>query len=560
MSTLSFTGERQVRFPAPDVARGFMLALIALANVPFWVSYFPEHPRAGFAALDAMTSADQWWFLVRAMLVDRRAYPLFSILFGFGMVIMARRTIERERRAALDPLPRELSAGWTPIQWHIFNEAVEARARRAASRLIRRRGWWMIVIGAVHSLVFSGDIIGAYGLVAVMCAELIVMRRSWPRVVVGVCVAALSLLSLGAMAEAAGAGLMNLEYHGPSVLRATYPLTSFGSWIVSTLLTPLTSLVVPCVMIGVGVARWGALQDPRGHRGALCVIAGVGLLVGALGALPYAMGQLDWAQVWSVGGTFVLYHATGVAGACGWLALLALVGGGPREAVAQVGEAPAQVGEAVAQVGEAPRQELGAVRSFLSAIGRRSMTAYLSQTLVFVAVFLTLGLVGVRSVGAAVAGLIALGVWAVIGIGCVVSDVMGATRGPAERVLRWLVARTASALPLPALPVAPMGPWGPMPPVGSGMPGTPFAPGAPLVPGAPFVPGAPNAMGAPGAPLPPTVGAAPSAPGAPNAMGAPAAPRDPGARWMPPASAQTDASAGESAPQASPGDAQGEAK
>lgn len=551
MSTLSFTGERQVRFPAPDVARGFMLALIALANVPFWVSYFPEHPRAGFAALDAMTSADQWWFLVRAMLVDRRAYPLFSILFGFGMVIMARRTIERERRAALDPLPRELSAGWTPMQWHIFNEAVEARARRAASRLIRRRGWWMIVIGAVHSLVFSGDIIGAYGLVAVMCAELIVMRRSWPRVVVGVCVAALSLLSLGAMAEAAGAGLMNLEYHGPSVLRATYPLTSFGSWIVSTLLTPLTSLVVPCVMIGVGVARWGALQDPRGHRGALCVIAGVGLLVGALGALPYAMGQLDWAQVWSVGGTFVLYHATGVAGACGWLALLALVGGGPREAVAQVGEAPAQVGEATAQVGEAPRQELGAVRSFLSAIGRRSMTAYLSQTLVFAAVFLTLGLVGVRSVGVAVAGLIALGVWAVIGIGCVVSDVMGATRGPAERVLRWLVARTASALPLPALPVAPMGPWGPMPPAGPGMPGAPFAPGAP------------NAMGAPGAPFAPTVGVAlsapgaPFAPGAPNAMGAPVAPRDPGAKWMPPTSAQPDASADEAAPQASLGDAQG---
>lgn len=524
MSTLSFTGERQVRFPAPDVARGFMLALIALANVPFWVSYFPEHPRAGFAALDAMTSADQWWFLVRAMLVDRRAYPLFSILFGFGMVIMARRTIERERRAALDPLPRELSAGWTPMQWHIFNEAVEARARRAASRLIRRRGWWMIAIGAVHSFLFTGDIIGAYGLVAVMCAELIVMRRSWLRVVVGLCLAALSLLSLGAMANAMGYGLMNLEYHGPSVLTATYPLTSFGSWIVSTLLTPLTSLVVPCVMIGVGVARWGALQDPRGHRGALCAIAGGGLLVGALGALPYAMGQLDWAQVWSIGGTFVLYHATGVAGACGWLALLALVGGGPREAVAQVGEAPAQVGEAVAQVGEDPREELGAVRSFLSAIGRRSMTAYLSQTLVFVAVFLTLGLVGVRSVGAAVAGLIALGVWAVIGIGCVVSDVMGATRGPAERVLRWLVARTASALPLPALPVAPMGTWGPMPPVGSGMPGTPFAPGAP------------------------------------NAMGAPAAPRDPGARWMPPASAQTDASAGESAPQASSGDAQGEAK
>ena len=44
MSTLSFTGERRVRFPAPDVARGFMLALIALANVPFWVRFFPDYP------------------------------------------------------------------------------------------------------------------------------------------------------------------------------------------------------------------------------------------------------------------------------------------------------------------------------------------------------------------------------------------------------------------------------------------------------------------------------------------------------------------------------------
>ena len=47
MHTLSFTGARQVRFPAPDVARGFMLALIALANVPFWLRYFPDAPQVG---------------------------------------------------------------------------------------------------------------------------------------------------------------------------------------------------------------------------------------------------------------------------------------------------------------------------------------------------------------------------------------------------------------------------------------------------------------------------------------------------------------------------------
>ena len=99
-------------------------------------------------------------------------------------------------------------------------------------------------------------------------------------------------------------------------------------------------------------------------------------------------------------------------------------------------------------------EELGAFRSFLSAIGRRSMTAYLAQTLVFAVLFLVLGAVGVRSVGVAVSALIALAVWALIGVGCVVSDAMGRTRGPAERLLRWVVARTAWTLPLPKLPMS----------------------------------------------------------------------------------------------------------
>lgn len=69
--------------------------------------------------------------------------------------------------------------------------------------------------------------------------------------------------------------------------------------------------------------------------------------------------QLDWAFVGSAAWSYPLFHASGVAGACGWLALLALVGGGPRE-------------------------KLGTVCAFLSAIGRRSMTAYLSQTVLFI--------------------------------------------------------------------------------------------------------------------------------------------------------------------------------
>ena len=218
---------------------------------------------------------------------------------------------------------------------------------------------------------------------------------------------------------------MVLEYHGPMTLTMFYPLTSLGNWLGATIATVLMSLVVPCVMIGVGVARWGLLQDPRGRGALLSGIAACGLGIGALGGLPFALMQVDWAFVGSAAWSYPLFHASGVAGACGWLALLALVGGGPRE-------------------------NLGTVCAFLSAIGRRSMTAYLSQTVLFILIFSVLGACGVRSLGVALSGLIALGVWALIGLGCVIAEAFGSSRGPAEWALRWLVAKSAKKRPMPA--------------------------------------------------------------------------------------------------------------
>ena len=431
MSTLSFTGTRQVRYPAPDVARGFMLALIALANVPFWLAYFPETPQAGHAALEAMNGADQWWYLARTMLVDRRAYPLFSILFGFGMAIMASRTMERERRVAADTFSAEEVAGWHPVQRQIVEENIERHVRRVAARLIRRRGLWMLVFGGVHALFFSGDIIGTYGLVAVLFAEVVVMKRAWPRVLAGSLVAALSLLGLWGTGFSMGGTPMVLEYHGPLAPTMFYPLTSLRTWLGATIATVLLSLVVPCVMIGVGIARWGVLQDPRGHGFVLACVAVGGLGVGVLGGLPFALMQLTWAFAGSAAWSYPLFHASGVLGACGWLALLALVGGGPRE-------------------------KLGSVCAFLSAIGRRSMTAYLSQTVLFILIFVVLGVAGVRSLGVAVSGLIALVVWALIGLGCVIAEAMGSSRGPAEWALRWLVAKSAKKRPMPSFMPVPV--------------------------------------------------------------------------------------------------------
>ena len=74
-----------------------MLLLIALANVVFWVDYLPE--AAGGTVLD------QAWIALRGALVDRCSYPLFAMLFGFGLAVMARRRIEAAMRSAEDALP-----------------------------------------------------------------------------------------------------------------------------------------------------------------------------------------------------------------------------------------------------------------------------------------------------------------------------------------------------------------------------------------------------------------------------------------------------------------------
>lgn len=68
---------------APDLARGMMLLFIALAHVP-WFLFDAEvgvtllHPADG-------TVADRIAQIVTITTVDARAYPLFALLFAYGI-------------------------------------------------------------------------------------------------------------------------------------------------------------------------------------------------------------------------------------------------------------------------------------------------------------------------------------------------------------------------------------------------------------------------------------------------------------------------------------------
>ena len=407
----SFTGTRGVRYPSPDVARGFMLLLISLANITFWT---------GVARVSAPNdAADTAWLWVRTLLIDARSYPLFAMLFGFGLATMVNRRIASGTENYLQSLSG-VEAGREPTA----QEEVWAREQATvdARRLVRRRGLWMVLFGAVHAVLFSGDIIAAYGLVAVIFAGWLA-RKHWKRtavlcaVVVVACVVITFVIeSFMTSQGAASATDMHAGAGESATTLLSYVSHGVTSWAVNLSTTPI-SLVVPAMFLGARLADTDFLAHPERYRRLLTGVGLGGLGIGAAGGIGYG--------IWATGGTLAgwtapLHEVTGLAGACGWLALLALYAGGPR-----------------------PDGRLTGLRRLASNVGRRSMTAYLSQTFLFATIFLALpALTGMElHLGEAWAAGIAVAVWLVtVGL-CAVLE-RGGHAGPFETLLRTAVARS----------------------------------------------------------------------------------------------------------------------
>ena len=449
--TTSFNGPRGVRYPAPDVARGFMLLLIAVANVPSW-NKMPN------GAEPPASSVDAWWMFVRALVVDHRAYPLFAMLFGFGLMTMINRRIASGTTSYLSSLPGA-QAGREPMP----HEAAWARemATIDAYRLVRRRGWWMLLFGFVHGIVFPGDIIGAYGLVAVLLANLLA-RKNYAALYLTA-----GIISVVALGMYLATGTLSADAapttSGEQAISVGAALLWLGGnivqWLVVLVVQVLFALIIPAAVLGARLADTDLITQPERHRRLLVSVGLGGLALGALAALHSALTLVTPMEAWPW--DFATKEFFGLAGACGWLALLALYAGGPR-----------------------PDGRLTGVRRLASAVGRRSMTVYLSQTILFGTIFgiIPLLVTGRRLwVGQATAALIALGVWLAAVVLCVLLE-HGGHAGPFETLLRTAVARSErrrSTLPPPpavwpgmqpgAWPMMQMGAQPGMPPMQPGM-------------------------------------------------------------------------------------------
>ena len=416
-SATSFTGSRGLRYPAPDVARGFMLLLISLANVGFWVAG-PEGR--------APSTADRTWAFIRALFIDQRAYPLFALLFGFGLATM----VNRRMASGIDAYCRQLTGGLRAPSAAELDQARE-QAAVDARRLVRRRGLWMVLFGLIHGAFFPSEIIGTYGIVAVVFAGWFAHKHHKRQLAVCALVLLFQIVTVvlamlfgpGGEAAASGAAVpvpaAAPTGAGESMASALpWFVTNVNEWFFTALSAAFTTMILPAAFLGARLADTDLIAHPERHRSLLTVAGIGGLALGALGALHELLVPLTSAQPWAADSALIM--VLGLAGGCGWLAVLALYAGGPMA-----------------------DNRLTGLRRLLSNVGRRSMTAYLSQTVMFAGIFVIAPRLTGRSVslGLVASAAVAVMVWLTTVVLCAVLERLGMP-GPFESLLRIAVARS----------------------------------------------------------------------------------------------------------------------
>ncbi|MEY9213589.1 DUF418 domain-containing protein [Thermobifida halotolerans] len=397
------SGERAL---APDLARGFMLLLIALANTVWYLwavdsSGLVAHPLDGSAA-DRIVQG------VLITVVDGRTYPMFAFLFGYGMVQMWN---------------RQRAAGAT---------------EKDVRALLRRRNLWLLVFGFVHAaLLWFGDILGAYGFVGLVFGWLFLRRADrtllvWATVLAGLLTAVTALALLGALVapEAATTATSpdpasGLLFPSPALNSEEDYLTSVVlrvvPWLFLVVAQGLLTLTIPtALLLAFWAARRRILEEPGSHLGLLRTVAFVGIPLGWLGGLLHALhhlGLLDLPQ--AVGEALLsVASATGLATGVGYVALFGLISHRLSR-----------------------RAATGPAVTALTAVGKRSLSSYLAQSVLCAPVLAAWGFGLGAHLHSATMALYAVGVWLATVVLAYLQERAG-QRGPAEVLLRRLAYRT----------------------------------------------------------------------------------------------------------------------
>jgi uncharacterized protein len=313
-------------------------------------------------------------------LVDGRSFPLFSLLFGYGVGQL----VHRQQEAG--------------VPW------------RAVRKLVRRRSVWMIVLGFLHCvLLYLGDIVAAYGVLAFV---LVVAVRWKEWVLLAVAGLVFVGLSLPGEADPSSTAGPDPAMSSPDAVTAVIERAS-----VFPLLVPMEALglLVP-FLLGIVGARRRLLEEPARHRVLLRGIAALGIGAAVAGGLPLGLAVAGVLPAGDDLGLLVTLH-----GATGYL-------GGPGYAAA--------LGLLAARIGE----RRGSVTRAVTAVGQRSLTCYLAQSVVWTLAFAPYALNVSDDLSVTGTAGLAVGTWLVT---AGLAELMRrrGVRGPAEALLRKLTYR-----------------------------------------------------------------------------------------------------------------------
>jgi uncharacterized membrane protein YeiB len=361
-----------------------MLLFIALANTHGFLH--PDGVTVIRAIPVASALADQVVAFVETVLVDGRSYTMFAALFGYGMVQISRR---QERNGT----------PWPEVR-----------------KLLRRRGRWLMLLGVVHAaLLYYGDILTAYGLLAVLLVS--ALRHSDRRLLITAGVWAV----LGAAVYGFFAAPMS-----PETVTEVYPwsveespllgiLFRLGGILVSAPILAITAAA--SLLLGIWAAKRRLLEEPEQHRVLLRRIVAIGLPVSVLGGVPlalYTSGILS-SSAQGVVPAAALHSLSGLAGGPAYAALIALW-------ALRIDKANVFV-------------------TALQATGQRSLTCYLSQSVVWAVLFFPYLLDLGHSMHLWQSALVAIATWAAT---VALAEWMrrAGIRGPFEVLLRKLTYRS----------------------------------------------------------------------------------------------------------------------
>jgi uncharacterized protein len=391
----------------PDLARGAMLLIIAVANAAGVVF-------AGEPGLDpAPEGVDRGMTFLLFEFAHARGYPVFAVMFGYGLVQLAN---------------RQDAAGTAP-----------ERVRT----ILLRRNLWLIVFGFLHAaLLYYGDFLGAYGIVGVAMTLLLLRRgEKFQRIVLVIwAFAAVEILVVG--------GLVVDGILGGSGPAAPLPVDHVASLDASGQLDAMrhrlaewpahTLTVLPFILIawlGMWAARRGVLEAPGRYRTVLIWVAVSGIGVAVIGGLPAALIGAGWldADESTARLAMLLHGGSGMFAGPGYAAVFGLLALRitrlrPRPGT-DTGTAP----------GTDTRTVTGTVAGAIAALGRRSLSGYLVQSVAWFVLLLPFTVhVADRFESPATAGtIIAVAVWLATVVLADLLDKRGRP-GPAEKVLRRL--------------------------------------------------------------------------------------------------------------------------